>query len=353
MGYDPSNEQGVGFGNQQCADDAGGAGADAGAREGNKDDGDHLEDMLRAIGPEILLQKRGLQNLERVKTASKETVYGVDKGCPAHWTLLRFVLELLMLKAQYGWSDCSFDDLLSLLSWVLPVPNLVSANTYHAKKVINPLTMGVEKIHACPTIVSFFVAFKDQDKYPRCGASRYKDNYLYNGGEAFTGNKRTKKGTKKAVQESQPPEDTQLGNDARKRRVLALVMWYVPVTDRLRCIFLNPKEATLMTWWDDDRKVDDDVIAHLADGSQWKDFDDNNKLFSSDLRNVRFALSTDKMNPFNERMSDHSTWPVILTMYNIPTWLCQKRKYLFLTVLIYGPRQPGIDIDVFLEPVMQ
>jgi len=99
MGYDPGNEQGGDFGNQQCADDAGGAGADGGAREGDKDDGDHLEDMLRAIGPEILLQKRGLQNLERVKIASKETVYGVEKGCPTHWTLLRFVLELLMLKA--------------------------------------------------------------------------------------------------------------------------------------------------------------------------------------------------------------------------------------------------------------
>jgi hypothetical protein len=44
-------------------------------------------------------------------------------------------------------------------------------------------------------------------------------------------------------------------------------MWYLPVTDRLRRIFLNPKEAALMTWWDDERKVDDDVIAHLADGS--------------------------------------------------------------------------------------
>jgi hypothetical protein len=56
---------------------------------------------------------------------------------------------------------------------------------------------------------------------------------------------------KKVVQESQPLEDTPLGNDARKRRVSALVMWYLPVTDRLRRIFLNPKEATLMTWWDD------------------------------------------------------------------------------------------------------
>jgi hypothetical protein len=31
----------------------------------------------------------------------------------------------------------------------------------------------------------------------------------------------------------------------------------------------------------------------------------------------------------------------------------QKRKYLLLTVLISRPRQPGVDIDVFLEPLMQ
>jgi hypothetical protein len=59
------------------------------------------------------------------------------------------------------------------------------------------------------------------------------------------------------------------------------------------------------------------------------------------------------MNPFNERMSDCSTWPMILTMYNIPTYLCQKRKYILLTILIFGPKQLGIDIDVFLEPLMQ
>jgi hypothetical protein len=80
-----------------------------------------------------------------VKKASKETVYGVEKGCPTHWTLLHFVLQLLILKAKYGWSDFSFNDLLRLLSWLLPQPNLVPANTYQAKKVISPLTMGVEK----------------------------------------------------------------------------------------------------------------------------------------------------------------------------------------------------------------
>jgi hypothetical protein len=40
-------------------------------------------------------------------------------------------------------------------------------------------------------------------------------------------------------------------------------------------------------------------------------------------------------------------------MYNLPIWLCQKRKYLLLSVLIQGLKHPGIDIDIFLEPLMQ
>jgi hypothetical protein len=154
------------FGNEQGGDDAGGChrnGDDGGvdndgrARQGDAEDFDNLEDMVRALGPEILKSKKGLENLERVTKASTETVYGVEKGCPSHWTLLRFVLELLFLKAKYGWSDCSFNDLLRLLSWLVPQPNSVPTNTYQAKKVISPLTMGVEKIYACPNIVSFFV----------------------------------------------------------------------------------------------------------------------------------------------------------------------------------------------------
>ena len=48
-------------------------------------DEDDLEDMIRALGPEILLNSsKGLENLERVTKASKETVYGVEKGCPIH-----------------------------------------------------------------------------------------------------------------------------------------------------------------------------------------------------------------------------------------------------------------------------
>ena len=99
---------------------------------------------------------------------------------------------------------------------------------------------------------------------------------------------------------------------------------------------------------------DDGKLRHPSNGKQWKRFDAKfPKEFGDEARNVRFALSTDGMNPFGDLSSSHSTWPVILTIYNLPPYLCQKRKYLLLTMIISGPRQPGNDIDVFLEPLME
>ena len=38
--------------------------------------------------------------------------------------------------------------------------------------------------------------------------------------------------------------------------------------------------------------------------------------------------------------------------YNLPPWLCVKRKFMMLTLLISGPKQPGNDIDVYLAPLI-
>jgi len=108
-----------------------------------------------------------------------------------------------------------------------------------------------------------------------------------------------------------------------------------------------------MSWHASDEHKDDGKLRHPADGQQWKDFNENHKDFANDPRNVMFALSTDGMNPFAERSSKHSTWPVILAIYILPLWLMQKRKYLLLTIHISGPTQPVVDMDVFLEPLMQ
>jgi hypothetical protein len=36
------------------------------------------------------------------------------------------------------------------------------------------------------------------------------------------------------------------------------------------------------------------------------------------VRNIRFTLSTDRMNPFGDISNSHSTWLVILTIYDLP-----------------------------------
>ena len=94
-------------------------------------------------------------------------------------------------------------------------------------------------------------------------------------------------------------------------------------------------------------------MRHPIDGHDWRTI---NTMFYKDIgrevRHLWFALSTDGMNHFDQVRSNHSTWPVMLCIYNLPPWLYMKRSYLQMPLLIQGPRQPGNDIDVFLEPVI-
>jgi hypothetical protein len=167
----------------------------------------------------------------------------------------------------------------------------------------------------------------------------------------MTKGKKRKKAQKK-TSKSTSKEKEEVDYYALKK-VPALVMWYLPVIDRLRCLFANPKDAKLMSWHASDEHKNDGKLRHPADGKQLQDFNDNHRDFADEPRNVRFALSVDGMNPFAERSSKHSTWSVILTIYNLPPWLMQKRKYILLTFLISGPTQPRVDMDVFLEPLME
>ena len=116
--------------------------------------------------------------------------------------------------------------------------------------------------------------------------------------------------------------------------------------DRLRALFGNPKDAKLVSWHGSAECIKGDgKLRHPSDGKQWKRFNATFPGFGAEARNVRFALSTDRMNPFGDLSSTHSTWPVILTIYNLPPYLCQKRRYLLLTMIICGPKQPRNDIE--------
>ena len=82
-----------------------------------------------------------------------------------------------MLKARHGWSDTSFNDLLRILAFTYPEGNKVPANTYRAKKLIQPVVMKLKKFHACPNhYILYQGKYENLQSCPHCDASRYKRN---------------------------------------------------------------------------------------------------------------------------------------------------------------------------------
>jgi hypothetical protein len=153
------------------------------------------------------------------------------------------MLELLKLKASHGWSNNNFSELLSLLAKLLPKPNTLPTSTYRAKKLICPLSLGVDKIHTCPNYyILYHKEHEFKTKCPICGVSRYKSSY--NHVYVDTIKKKNKKNT--AI----GPESVDDENDSdkevnKKRHIPALVMWYLLMIDRLKCVFSNPRDAEL------------------------------------------------------------------------------------------------------------
>jgi Transposase family tnp2/Domain of unknown function (DUF4218)/Transposase-associated domain/Domain of unknown function (DUF4216) len=229
-------------------------------------------------------------------------------------------LELLQWKAANGVTDKGFEELLVIVKNMLPEGNVLPSSTYEAKKVVCPLGLDVQKIHACPNdCILYRGEYENLDACPVCDAKRYKLRR----------------------------NDT---GDAGKK-IPAKVMWYFPIIPRLKRLFRNKSHAKLVRWHKEERKQDQ-MLRHPADGSQWRNLNREFPEFDKDARNIRFGMSTDGINPFGEWGSSHSTWPVTLCMYNLPSWLCMKRKYIIMPVLIQGPKQPGNDIDVYLRPLM-
>ncbi|KAL3520098.1 hypothetical protein ACH5RR_018247 [Cinchona calisaya] len=112
------------------------------------------------------------------------------------------------------------------------------------------------------------------------------------------------------------------------------------------------KTASLMKWHVEEHR-DDGTFRHPADSQAWKEFDKQNPSFASDVRNVRLGLAADGFNPYGRMSVAHSTWPVVHIVYNLPPWLCMKQCFLFLSMLIDGPKGPGNKIDVYLQPLIE
>ncbi|KAM0822511.1 hypothetical protein ACQ4PT_071448 [Festuca glaucescens] len=241
-------------------------------------------------------------------------------GCTC-FSKLRFVVRLLHIKSLGGWSDKSFNMLLELQKEAFPKGSKLPKNFHEAKKMIRCLRLDYVSIHACDNdCILFWKEHANADCCPKCKASRWKS------------------------QKKRPD-----GRAAHK--VPVKVLRYFPIAKRLQRLFISAKSATDCRWHDEGR-TKDGLLRHPADSPAWKHFDAIHTRFAEDSRNIRLIIATDGFNPYRSMNCAYSVWPVIAIPINLPPWVCMKQPNFILTLLIPGPKSPGRDIDVFLEPLI-
>lgn len=235
------------------------------------------------------------------------------------YTKMAAVVALYKHKSTHGLSDKGFSELLEIIKDMLPTPNTLPDSLYATKKFLKEFDLGYEKIDACPNDCCLFrKEYENMDKCPKCGSSRWKVN------------ERTKK--------------VQIG-------VPAKVLRSFPIIPRLRRAFRSSEKAEQIHWHST-HVSQDGKMRHPVDSLAWDTVNKKWPQFASDPRNVRLGLATDGFNPFNNIAKSYSCWPVVLTIYNLPPWLCMSEENLMLTLLIPGPKKPGNDIDIYLQPLI-
>ncbi|GJV84824.1 leucine-rich repeat protein [Tanacetum coccineum] len=120
---------------------------------------------------------------------------------------------------------------------------------------------------------------------------------------------------------------------------------------KLQRLFIDKQVASDMRWHKEKRVRDDNIARHPADTEAWKHLDKIDPPFARDPRNIRLGLATDGFNPFGNLSNPYSIWPVFIVPYNLPPWKCMKDPYMFMSMLIPGPKTP-VNIDVYLEPLI-
>ncbi|KAJ9544771.1 hypothetical protein OSB04_024478 [Centaurea solstitialis] len=260
--------------------------------EDNGDDdinNDDLDEMLNNIGQSTL--DKDLETLDRLSDELHQELY---KECQSY-SKFSFVVTILHLKTTSGWSIKSFGVLLDIFRKALPTPASISKDFYEAKKYIRELGFKGEKIHACMNDCILYrneYASHTECLNVECKEPRYSEN------------------------DSKVP-----------RKVLR----YFPLKPRLQRLFIDGQVARDMRWHNEKRVNDANIARHPADSEAWKHLDEC-FLYSPKIHAI--------------------IWPVFVVPYNLPPWECMKDPYLFMSMLIPGPKSPGINIDVYLQPLI-
>jgi hypothetical protein len=110
-----------------------------------------------------------------------------------------------------------------------------------------------------------------------------------------------------------------------------------------------------MRWHKEGKRDSEDpnIMSHPADSEAREALDCFDPQFTWGPRSVRLCLSMDSFQPHSEASSPYSCWPVFIMPYNLPPNKCLKQGFVFLALVILGPKEPKKQINVFFRPLME
>lgn len=112
-------------------------------------------------------------------------------------------------------------------------------------------------------------------------------------------------------------------------------MWYFPLTPQLLALYKSPTLAKLMTWYKKQRS-DDGVMRMPSDSEAWLWAEEHWAKLNEEERSVFLAVALDGVNPYGHNSASHSTWPILIIVYNLPTNLAIKKSHIILNTIVPG-----------------
>nr|GEV18281.1 pyruvate kinase [Tanacetum cinerariifolium] len=244
-----------------------------------------------------------------------------EELCPSYdyVTRLDFMAKFTYFKVRGKLTNSIFNEILEFFQNVFPTAKgyNLPPSYYAIKKTFKMIGLRYESIHACVNDCFLFRddANKDVHFCSVCNTSRWKDI-----------------------------------NTPGKKVPKKVLRFFI--IHRLQRFYKSSHTAKEMTWHATRECTKPGKMQHPINGRAWKNFETKYPNFTKEPRNVRLGLAADGFNPFGNLSQSYSIWSVILTTYNLPSWLCMKESSFMLKLLIHGLEFLGKDIDVYLKPLI-
>jgi hypothetical protein len=201
-------------------------------------DEDQMDDMIADIGMEYDLGSRDqhppseVRNFYRLLAASIEKVHDGTE-----LTILEAVTHLMGMKSMYNFPNQCYNDIVKLIIDLIPAKHNMLKDLYQSKKIVASLGMNYEKIDVCKRNCMFFwKEHKDDTECMHCGRSEYV----------------------KVVNEDEASVTT---------KVAVKQLRYMPITLRLKWLYLSKEIAKHMRWHKEGKhdSEDPDIMSHPVD----------------------------------------------------------------------------------------